>query len=138
MFSFMLYGSFTAKLRLMTFVNDPSDRIRLRNNNNPPPVDRQPQQQPQVQQPPGTVAIGFWADYQTYKKYQKYAIQMHNQIVTDENGREKRLLERPDVNELLHFAVEYFINVSDWTTKMQESGNFMGMLKGLIKQMGPM
>ena len=45
---------------------------------------------------------------------------MFNQIVTDQKGGERRLLEHNDVNEFGYFATEYFINVTDWTEKMQQ------------------
>lgn len=118
----------------MTFVNDPSDKIRLRTNQ---PSNNQNNRQPQApQQPPNTVAVGFWADMPTYRKYQAYANKLYNQIVTDEQGKERRLLERNDVNEFIYFATEYFISVTDWTTKIQNSGDFMGVIKNLVKQIG--
>lgn len=106
----------------MTFTNEPNTKQ---------PTNK-------IQQPPNTIAVGYWADLQTYKKYQEYANKLHNQIVTDEEGNKRRLLEHQDVNEFIYFAVEYFMNVTDWTQKLQKSGNFMEVMKQLVKQIGPM
>jgi len=112
----------------VTFVNEPSPKIKLKNQNQQPPVPTQP---------PNTVAVGYWADMPTYNKYRAYATRLYNQIITDENGQQRRMLEHNDVNEFVYFAVEYFMSTLDWTEKIQSSGNFMDVVKQLVKQIGP-
>jgi hypothetical protein len=89
------------------------------------------QQQPQ----PPSIPVGFFVNQETYDHYLEVAKSLHSQMGIGADGSPTPLLEKPEVNYFVAFAVSFFLQSTNTFKEFQANPKAARAMKMMMKIM---